>query len=224
MRAKRAAKPIKTIIDPAPMIHGIKASELNPESRHAAEAPAKMKKNIARAIRSTWASSVPPYQNDLSERIPRSEMDLHIEYLRKMIPTMTPAGSYRRGALTCSDIDIVVRETIADIITRLTADGYIKHTFAAGMHKFSGMVKLPGRMKHRHLDIVFTTPASYPFCMLYFTGPAKFNVLMRLKAKRKGYKLNEYGLWHGLRMVEGITTERDIFAKLDIPWREPHER
>jgi DNA polymerase (family 10) len=61
--------------------------------------------------------------------------------------------------------------------------------------------------------------------MLYFTGPARFNILMRIKAKRRGLKLNEYGLWReDGTLTPGLKTERDIFAALNVPYKEPQER
>ena len=183
----------------------------------------RMKKNIERDTKAVRGDGPTPWQDDIRERIPRAEMDAHMAFIAKVVPHMTPAGSYRRGVADSADIDVVVREPIADVVARLVAADYIAHTFGSGTKKFSGVVRLP-RGKYRHLDIVFTTPRCYPFAMLYFTGSARFNILMRLSAKRQGYKLNEYGLWRGLRLIDNIHTERDIFTQLKLPWREPSMR
>lgn len=63
-----------------------------------------------------------------------------------------------------------------------------------------------------------------------------FNRSMRLKAGHMGMRLNQRGLWkdvargpnrtrltQGVR-VPGVETERDIFEKLEVPWREPWQR
>jgi DNA polymerase/3'-5' exonuclease PolX len=47
---------------------------------------------------------------------------------------------------------------------------------------------------------------------------------MRLKAKRNGWKLNEYGLWKGFVSIGNIKTERDIFKALNIPYVSPENR
>ncbi len=206
-------------------IYGVPASRLNPmSSKHASAIPA-MKRNIATGLRSVLGDKH-PYQMDLAERIPREEIDHHLAFIGRLVPSMTPAGSYRRGAVTSADIDIIVREPIADVVARLQAAGYIHHTFGAGDRKFSGIVRLgKSHARFRHLDIVFTTPRSYPFTLLYFTGPAKANIIMRVKAKRKGLKLNEYGLWRADgALVPGLKTERDIYTALGIEYKEPAAR
>lgn len=172
-----------------------------------------------------------PWAVDLKQRIPRKEMDLHMTFITNLVPTATPAGSYRRMASSSGDIDVIVRESVAAVVGRLTVAGYIKHQFAMGSKKFNGVVRLPrgygspsAEWKYRHLDIVFTTPRAYPFALMYFTGPAEFNIVMRSIAKRRGLKLNEYGLWRDTTLVEGLTTERDIFAALGKPYKEPQAR
>ncbi|PHH68302.1 hypothetical protein CDD83_6158 [Cordyceps sp. RAO-2017] len=73
--------------------------------------------------------------------------------------------------------------------------------------------------------------------LLYFTGNDIFNRSMRLLAAKKGYRLNQRGLYRDpLRgtaagrdtaseadLVEG-RDERRIFEVLGVRWREPHER
>jgi DNA polymerase/3'-5' exonuclease PolX len=164
------------------------------------------------------------YHKDLIKQVPRAEIAKHVEFIQQFAPTTMAAGSYRRGKPYGSDIDVIVRETIDDVVKKLTDAGYIKDTFVQGNKKFSGVVKLPGYNTHRHLDIVFTTPRSYPFALMYFTGSKRFNIRMRLKARTKGLKLNEYGLFNGFVQVGNIQTERDIFKLLGIPYVEPKDR
>jgi len=162
------------------------------------------------------------YHKDLIKKIPRAEMDEHFKFIQDLVPTAKIAGSYRRGLLYSSDIDIIVRESLPSVIKRLTDAGYIKEIISFGNKKFSGVVIL--KKIHRHLDIIFTTPRSYPFAMLYFTGSKKYNIIMRLKAKRNGWKLNEYGLWNGFVSVGNIKTERDIFKTLKTAYVAPEDR
>jgi DNA polymerase/3'-5' exonuclease PolX len=166
---------------------------------------------------------------DLTEKIPRAEVARHVAFVSRNVPSAVVAGSYRRGAPESSDIDIIVREPIQDVLKKLIKAGYVYHAFAAGAKKFSGVVRLSGKgAKYRHLDLVFTTPRSYPFALLYFTGPARANIVMRVKAKRRGFKLNEYGLWRMTgptpTLVEGLKTERDIYDALGSEYKEPKNR
>lgn len=165
-----------------------------------------------------------PFKDDLAERIPRSEIDEHIKFIRKFAPTAIGAGSYRRGAVTSNDIDIIIREPIEPLVRNLVAAGYIKHTFAAGGHKFLGVVKHPGMPRFRHLDIIMTNEQSYPFALLYFTGSAQHNIIMRIKAKRLGLKLNEYGLFKDDRPISGIRSEEDIFSYIGVEFKQPADR
>jgi DNA polymerase (family 10) len=164
------------------------------------------------------------YHSDLVKRIPRAEVTKHYNFIQKLIPSAMIAGSYRRGEKYSSDIDIVVRQPISMVIDILKQNGYIKDIISQGNNKFSGIVLLPRYKNHRHLDIIFTTSIAYPFTMLYFTGSKKFNIIMRLKAKNKGLRLNEYGLWRGLDVVSGIVTEEDIFKTLGITYIPPEKR
>lgn len=165
-----------------------------------------------------------PYKDDLAERIPRAEIDEHIKFIKRFAPSAIGAGSYRRLAETSNDIDIIIREPIEPLLKSLTAVDYIKHTFAAGSHKFLGVVKHPGMTRFRHLDIIVTNEQHYPFALLYFTGSAQHNIIMRMKAKRLGLKLNEYGLFKDDRPIPNIRSEEDIFAHIGVPYRPPEAR
>ena len=57
------------------------------------------------------------------------------------------------------------------------------------------------------------------------TGPAKYNILMRRRAKLKGFRLNEYGLYNRDTgdYVAGAT-ERSIFDALDMDYKAPVDR
>jgi DNA polymerase (family X) len=182
-----------------------------------------IKKNIDAAVLSAQAQAS-VFKDDLAERIPRAEVAEHVKFITTVARTTVAAGSFRRGAETCNDIDIIVQEPIENVIAQLSAVDYIKHTFSAGQHKFSGIVKHPMFPRHRHLDIVMTNKQSYPFALLYFTGSAKHNIILRLKAKKLGLRLNEYGLFRGDKPIPGITTEHDIFKALGVEYKEPNER
>ena len=91
--------------------------------------------------------------------------------------------------------------------------------------------------KHRHLDIIETTKEDYPFALLYFTGSQLTNIQMRQKAVLLGYSLNEYNItYKGTKDIIKpkdikkilkktiISSEKDIFKLLDMPYKKPTER
>ena len=205
---------------PKSTTHAYRLNPLHPHNRGVVE---KIKKDVDVATLSAQAEAS-IFNDDLAERIPRAEAAEHMKFIETFAPTMTPAGSFRRGNATCNDIDVVICEPIGPVLARLSSTGYIKHTFSAGIHKFSGIVKLPTSDKHRHLDIVATNPLSYPFAMLYFTGSRKHNIILRINAKRRGLKLNEYGLFKDGVAMKDIASERDIFTAIGVPYKEPSER
>lgn len=46
---------------------------------------------------------------------------------------------------------------------------------------------------------------------------------MRIRAKKMGYKLNEYGLWKGSEMMLS-GSENIIYEHLEKSWKEPNKR
>lgn len=66
-------------------------------------------------------------------------------------------------------------------------------------------------------------PESFGAALQYFTGDKYHNVILREIAIKKGYKLNEYGLYKGEKMIAG-KTEEEIYEKLGLKWMEPELR
>ena len=158
-------------------------------------------------------------------------------------------GSYRRGNKTSGDIDLLLKtlpgmrkgDGLKLIVDALSKEGYIVETLALGKKKFMGVVNHYDKENgvHRHLDIIETTPAEWPFARLYFTGSGGFNVKMRKHAMDLGYTMNEYSIKRivgksakaltAAEITEAIgkpqfETERDIFDFLKYEYKEPAER
>ena len=76
----------------------------------------------------------------------------------------------------------------------------------------------------RRIDIRFINYDSYPSALLYFTGSKDLNTKMRSIAKKKGYKLSEYGLFDKDDKMIKVLSERDIFHKLDMEYLNPSLR
>ncbi len=67
------------------------------------------------------------------------------------------------------------------------------------------------------------TDAQIPM-LLYSTGSKEFNVIMRSKAKKLGYLLNQKGLYKDGVQVPNLHTEEDYFNILQMVYKEPKER
>ena len=168
------------------------------------------------------------YHEDIIQRIPRSEMTdhdsvIHAAALRQGLDA-TVVGSYRRGAESSGDIDVILKETAgADGMSTFLAalQAYLlPDQIACGPHKFMGVCRLAGRPVRR-LDVLCTPPAMYPFALMHFTGPAEFNIALRKRAISRGMKLSERGLSGSDRSFDN---EADILAFLGVAWTAPCDR
>ncbi len=147
--------------------------------------------------------------------------DLLSAWLRdcKAVEEVTPAGSLRRGRETVGDLDLLVtgrdNPTIAAHILKFPG---IADVLANGEDKVS--VKLKNDMQ---VDIRMLARSAYGAALMYFTGSKEHNVVLRSRAKKHGWTLNEYGLYHGEKLLAS-KTEEDIYAKLGLPWIPPELR
>lgn len=171
------------------------------------------------------------YFHDLKKRIPRAEMNKHNALLLREKGSeslVEVSGSYRRGAMSSGDIDVLMtspkNSDIKGYIDRLKSRGYIVDKLAQGPKKFMGICRLGEWSPFRHIDILWTEPHVYPFALLHFTGPQSFNIRMRTRAKEKGYKLSEYGISPPQPNDILFREEKDIFDFLDMAYIPPHER
>jgi DNA polymerase (family 10) len=137
----------------------------------------------------------------------------------KSVEEVTPAGSLRRGRETVGDLDLLVtghdHASIADHFVKFPG---IAAILAKGEDKVS--VKLKNDLQ---VDVRLIERSAYGAALHYFTGSKEHNVAMRDLAKRRGWKLNEYGLFQGEKILAS-RTEEEIFAKLGLPWIPPELR
>jgi DNA polymerase beta len=181
------------------------------------------------------------YVDDFEKRIPRAEMDKHADAFKaaasQLDITYDIAGSYRRGAKTSGDIDILVTfdtrvydatTVMKTIVENLKEQKYIKDVFAQGDTKFNGVCRLPRHRTHRRIDIMITDPKQYPFALMYFTGSKDFNVKMRNVALAQNLSLNEYGFNKigdkKKLVIPSIKSEKDIFDYLGMEYVPPTKR
>jgi DNA polymerase IV len=186
---------------------------------------------------------------DFQERIPRVEVAEHFDVVRKACEQLDPdvqpylMGSYRRGQPDCGDIDIILMKPgkgrkdlcafLYELLSKLFDQDFAKYTFGgyeADSPRWMGATCLPKTNKWRRLDILLVPWGERAGAFIYYTGNEIFNRSIRLLADRKGYHLNEKGLFvkgpakhqHG-PLVEG-EDEKRIFEILKVPYREPTER
>lgn len=129
------------------------------------------------------------------------------------------AGSYRRGKETVGDLDILVISANADeVMDRLGAFDGVEKTLARGDTKMS--IRLTAGMQ---VDLRVVPAESFGAALQYFTGSKEHNVEIRGRAKSRGLKINEYGVFRDDVYVAG-RTEEEVYACLDLPCFPPESR
>jgi len=175
---------------------------------------------------------------DFQERIPREEMKVHDAMIHlHLLPKMKAeiVGSYRRGALSSGDLDVLIQvpnlsyekqvEKFQNYIDLLQDVKYITNILSLGERKCLAVCKI--EEKYRRIDFLLTPPEEFPYAILYFTGSKEFNIAMRNYALEKGWSLSE----HGMKRTSGeainlsfIMKEKDIFDLLDLQYISPEQR
>ncbi len=134
------------------------------------------------------------------------------------------AGSYRRGRETVGDLDLlVVAEQAGEVMDRFAAFNGIADVLLRGDTKMSV------RLWHGfQVDLRIVPAESFGAAMQYFTGSKEHNVAVRKRAKQRGMKVNEYGVYRlsedGRETVVAGETEEDVYGALDLPWIPPELR
>lgn len=159
------------------------------------------------------------------ERIPYAkalkEAKEYIAYLKTYpeVEQIQYGGSLRRKKETVGDIDILVTGSdIEKIMRHFGSYPKVRQVLNKGDTKSS--VVLEGNLQ---VDLRIVDPESFGAALFYFTGPKQFNIHVRTLALKKGWKINEYGLYEGEKKLAG-KTEEEMFKALDIPYMTPEER
>ena len=137
----------------------------------------------------------------------------------KEVEKIDPAGSVRRMKETIGDVDFLVisknPEKVMDFFVSLP--GVIKIWG-------KGTTKASIRMKEGFdMDIRVVPDRSYGSALQYFTGSKEHNIATRKIAIDRGFKLSEYGLFRGSKMIAGAD-EKEIYQKLGMEWIPPEMR
>jgi DNA polymerase (family 10) len=109
----------------------------------------------------------------------------------KEVKLAAVAGSVRRWKETIGDLDIlVVSKNPEQVMEFFVSMPEVINVYAHGATKSA--VKLKSGID---ADIRVVPPESFGAALNYFTGSKEHNIALRELAMKKGYKLNEYGLF-----------------------------
>lgn len=134
------------------------------------------------------------------------------------------AGSCRRGVETVHDLDfIVATPRPEELMEAFAAAPWVESVILRGPTKTS--VRLKNGMQG---DLRAVTNAEFAFALNYFTGSKEHNILMRARALRRGWTLNEYRFApvndEAPPPPEGIYEEAQIYQALGLDYIEPELR
>ncbi|MDP2668577.1 MAG: DNA polymerase/3'-5' exonuclease PolX [bacterium] len=133
------------------------------------------------------------------------------------------AGSARRKKETIGDMDILaISKKPEAVMEKFITLPQIANVLSKG--KTKTMVILKNGLD---ADLRVVPTGSYGAALNYFTGSKDHNVKLRELAQKKGWKLNEYGLWFASgrrqKMIAG-RSEEEVYKKLGLNYIEPELR
>jgi DNA polymerase (family 10) len=147
---------------------------------------------------------------------------------------MEMAGSYRRGRETVGDLDLLVDAAEVPAVMNWFGEfPSVADVIARGDTKMT--VRLDSGLQ---VDMRVVPAESFGAALQYFTGSKDHNVAIRGRAKQRGLKVNEWGVFRtggeaNGRGDESIgdadeyvagRTEEEVYAALDLPWFPPELR
>ena len=150
-----------------------------------------------------------PVAEGLRERLKRAFPDHPIEV----------CGSIRRRKEVVRDIDILVAgEDYERITSEFVSAPEVEEILLRGETKTSCRLNSGIEADLRVVGI-----EAFPYALLYFTGSKEHNVRLRGMAKKRGWKLNEYGLYDGEDLIS-CRNEEEIFRALGLSYVPPELR
>lgn len=122
----------------------------------------------------------------------------------KDVKKIEVAGSIRRRKETVGDADfLIVSDNPKPVMDYFVNMPEVVRVYAHGATKSA--VKIKTGMD---VDLRVISPESYGAALAYFTGSKDHNIALREMAIKKGYKLNEYGLFQ-ITDRYGLNTDRN---------------
>ena len=130
------------------------------------------------------------------------------------------AGSLRRKKSTIGDIDIVVRTNKPEkVLEKFVKLKFAKQVLGIGKEKATIIIQ-----EGLQIDCRVFTDEEYGAGLLYFTGDKQHNIWLRKIAIKKGWKLNEYGLFDSKNKRIAGRTEEEIYNMLGLNYIAPEKR
>jgi DNA polymerase (family 10) len=147
----------------------------------------------------------------------------------RVVDVLTPhcemiavAGSVRRRKPVVGDVDIVA--VPSDGGSLACAEEVLSVFEALGVGSGAGLRTRSAVVDGIQVDLWLVRKEGWGASLQFATGSKEENIRLRVLAKRRGWKLSQYGLFNGDgRMIAG-ETEESVYEALGVPFRLPWER
>jgi len=137
------------------------------------------------------------------------------EELKPLCEKIEIVGSIRRGETDPVDIDLILipknKEKIVEFMKK-------RGRFLQGGNK-----RVAFKIKGVKVEIYYATQKNWGAMLMAYTGPAGYCIGLRMIAKKKGYLLNQYGLFKNKKHIAG-KTEKSIYESLGKKYKSPKIR
>lgn len=123
------------------------------------------------------------------------------------------AGSLRRLEPEVGDLDLLIE-----------CDGLHQLQDVVGLKWVSGgSERATLEWMGMRVDAWQVHPRTWGSMLLWYTGPAQYNIWYAKKARQKGMKLSGRGLYQGNKLI-AAETEESVFNALGKEWKSPQFR
>ena len=155
----------------------------------------------------------------LGEMMPMAEAILERISALPEVQAAEFGGSLRRMAETVGDLDFIAFSKKPEEIV----EKFIKFPEVQSVHSKGGRKALVRLNIDTDADIWVMDPKSMGAALIGWTGDKQHNIALRTLAEKKGWMLNDYGLWHGKTLLAS-KTEEEVYKKLGMDWIPPELR
>ena len=184
------------------------------------------------------------YYDNLQQKISYNEITKITAIFKKILKEnkkimdvqLLNAGSYAMGKKYSGDIDYIlvydkkkynvsyIKKNMKELLQKYK---YYVATLLDASEKDIYLIKISNKLCVHQMDIAYVTKENKYFYMLYFDSGKDFSKKIRYIASKKGYKLNEKGLFYrntGLKVNLKPKSEKDIFDFLEIKYVKSKDR
>ncbi len=127
-------------------------------------------------------------------------------------------GSIRRKEKNPVDIDIVLIPKTEENKEKIEVLLRKKGRFLQGGEKRASF-----RIEGVKVELYYTVPEEWGAALLAYSSEFGASIGLRVVAKKKGFKLNQHGLFRKGKRIAG-KTEEEIYHALGRPWKSPEKR